>query len=45
MGMVGVMHLQVVVQLGGKVLDCTKVAPFEKTADEDPKPSFDLMEP
>jgi hypothetical protein len=38
MGMVGVIHLQVIAQLGFKVLDRTKVAPFSQTAHEDPEP-------
>jgi hypothetical protein len=45
MGMVGVIHLQVGAQLGFKVLDPTKVAPFEKPACEDSEPELDLIEP
>ncbi len=45
MSMVGIIHLQVVTQTGCKVLDRTKVAPFEKTARQNPEPPFDLIEP
>ena len=45
MGVMGVVHLKIVIQTGFEVLDCTEITALQKPTGQDAKPQLNLVEP